>query len=558
MGTLGDMLVLVDFQGQLDDELNIKTGDIIKNVKKTIEEGWLEGELNGKKGFFPQYFVKEIPSGFQNDGKRYPRSVRKPNACLVKKKQRWCRAGYSYNPAKPDELELVKGEVFEVIEEIEDGWWLGKKGALVGAFPSNFVEEITEPPPDKVPELKKNNKQRPKVADISFTPKEREMNKPDDKGVEKNQNKDHSPPPPAPKEFCRVMFDYVPTAPDELSLKKGDVVSILTKDTEDEGWWRGEINGKMGIFPDNFVILLPPKSQIKSNKPPIRTLTVKGPVVKTDTSTIDNKLPEVHEPAASKGQKVAKKDTSTMDKKLPEVNSPEPPAFKGQKEQKETKVDPTLKVTQQTKKTAPPPPVPSKTKPNATPTSRPSPEPPTKPLEETKEKTKESNTNTLDGLRVSSVKLAHPTTDRPKMAGKRLPKNKDKAAENAVNLPEPVSKKDEEQVNSHSKSPTSAKPPPKFSTSPNQAPSPTAKTNTRAPSVTKKSPEPPEDHALSAQSVQAEELMAEIKSLKLMMEMLSNKHIKDMQDLKTEIHEERNKRIALQAEVESLKKISSS
>lgn len=52
------MLALVDFQGQLEDELNLKAGDVIKNVKKTAEEGWLEGENNGRRGLFPQLFVK--------------------------------------------------------------------------------------------------------------------------------------------------------------------------------------------------------------------------------------------------------------------------------------------------------------------------------------------------------------------------------------------------------------------------------------------------------------------------------------------------------------------
>lgn len=29
------------------------------------------------------------------------------------------------------------------------------------------------------------------------------------------------------------------------------------KETEDDGWWEGELNGRCGIFPDNFVMILP-------------------------------------------------------------------------------------------------------------------------------------------------------------------------------------------------------------------------------------------------------------------------------------------------------------
>lgn len=40
-----------------EDELNLKVGDIITNVH-TFDGGWCEGELNGKKGMFPENFVK--------------------------------------------------------------------------------------------------------------------------------------------------------------------------------------------------------------------------------------------------------------------------------------------------------------------------------------------------------------------------------------------------------------------------------------------------------------------------------------------------------------------
>ena len=30
-------------------------------------------------------------------------------------------------------------------------------------------------------------------------------------------------------------------------------ISIITKDCEDKGWWKGELDGRVGVFPDNFV-----------------------------------------------------------------------------------------------------------------------------------------------------------------------------------------------------------------------------------------------------------------------------------------------------------------
>uniref|UniRef100_A0A665VS42 Mitogen-activated protein kinase kinase kinase n=1 Tax=Echeneis naucrates TaxID=173247 RepID=A0A665VS42_ECHNA len=60
---------------------------------------------------------------------------------------------------------------------------------------------------------------------------------------------------PAPG-FWTAVFDYEATADDELSLRRGDVVEVLSKDSlvsGDEGWWTGMIADRVGIFPSNYV-----------------------------------------------------------------------------------------------------------------------------------------------------------------------------------------------------------------------------------------------------------------------------------------------------------------
>ena len=48
-----------------------------------------------------------------------------------------------------------------------------------------------------------------------------------------------------------VQYEYEAGEDDELSLAVGDVISNVVK--QDGGWWEGELNGKRGVFPDNFV-----------------------------------------------------------------------------------------------------------------------------------------------------------------------------------------------------------------------------------------------------------------------------------------------------------------
>ena len=45
------------------------------------------------------------------------------------------------------------------------------------------------------------------------------------------------------------LFDYKKSADDELTLTINDIVTVLDKNLEDEGWWKGEVNGRIGVFP---------------------------------------------------------------------------------------------------------------------------------------------------------------------------------------------------------------------------------------------------------------------------------------------------------------------
>jgi hypothetical protein len=45
-----------------------------------------------------------------------------------------------------------------------------------------------------------------------------------------------------------VEFDYQAQHDDELTISVGEVIT-----KEDGGWWEGQINGRRGLFPDNFV-----------------------------------------------------------------------------------------------------------------------------------------------------------------------------------------------------------------------------------------------------------------------------------------------------------------
>lgn len=62
--------------------------------------------------------------------------------------------------------------------------------------------------------------------------------------------------PPGDGPLWTAVFEYEACGEDELSLRPGDVVQVLSRDSHvsgDEGWWTGKIDQRVGIFPSNYV-----------------------------------------------------------------------------------------------------------------------------------------------------------------------------------------------------------------------------------------------------------------------------------------------------------------
>jgi len=161
---LVEVEVEFDYEAELSDELSLKTGEIIENVKR-MDGGWWEGTLNGKRGVFPDNFVKILSRDNSSKVKSLksstgPQSSTTPSVedledtsgvqlrrgqgsrVSANNKKKQCRVLFSYQPKHEDELKLELDDVLDFVAEVEDGWWKGKLRGRVGVFPSNFVEMI--------------------------------------------------------------------------------------------------------------------------------------------------------------------------------------------------------------------------------------------------------------------------------------------------------------------------------------------------------------------------------------------------------------------------------
>ncbi len=74
-----------------------------------------------------------------------------------------------------------------------------------------------------------------------------------------------------PSIVCQVigMYDYT-AHDDELPFGKGQIISVLSR--EDPDWWKGELNGSIGLFPSNYVKMTTdtdPSQQCESRSLPV-------------------------------------------------------------------------------------------------------------------------------------------------------------------------------------------------------------------------------------------------------------------------------------------------
>lgn len=54
-----------------------------------------------------------------------------------------------------------------------------------------------------------------------------------------------------PDQYCISDYEYSAQENDELTIQPGDKILILTR--HGDGWWKGELNGRAGLFPSSYV-----------------------------------------------------------------------------------------------------------------------------------------------------------------------------------------------------------------------------------------------------------------------------------------------------------------
>ncbi|NXA09359.1 SH319 protein, partial [Sapayoa aenigma] len=226
-------VVLHDFPAEHADDLDLHSGDIVCLLEK-IDAEWYRGKCGNRTGIFPANFVKvviDVPD--EANKKKTPSSSR----CI---KGPRCVARFEYIGDQKDELSFSEGETIILKEYVNEEWAKGELRGASGIFPLNFVEVIED-----LPGTGMNNHCCCSEMCFTYVGTEAALKNKVEVSSSLPQNNRCS------AEWCEALHDFTAETKDDLSFKKGDYIQIMEQ--VDLEWYRGRLNGKEGIFPAVFV-----------------------------------------------------------------------------------------------------------------------------------------------------------------------------------------------------------------------------------------------------------------------------------------------------------------
>uniref|UniRef100_A0A8B9GSA7 Sorbin and SH3 domain containing 2b n=1 Tax=Astyanax mexicanus TaxID=7994 RepID=A0A8B9GSA7_ASTMX len=165
---IGEAVARYNFNADTNVELSLRKGERVILLRQ-VDQNWFEGRIpeTNKQGIFPVSYVdviKKSPgkSSGQPPGGSLPRSFSSdrvqsrvslhPQSHSPTRQSEALRtvgvsvfqAVYNYMPRNEDELELREGDVVDVMEKCDDGWFVGtsRRSKFFGTFPGNYVKRI--------------------------------------------------------------------------------------------------------------------------------------------------------------------------------------------------------------------------------------------------------------------------------------------------------------------------------------------------------------------------------------------------------------------------------
>ncbi|XP_034881644.1 sorbin and SH3 domain-containing protein 1 isoform X26 [Mirounga leonina] len=163
----GEAIAKFNFNGDTQVEMSFRKGERIMLLRQ-VDENWYEGRIPGtsRQGIFPITYVDVIkrplvknpvdyidlpfsssPSRSGTVSPQQPQAQQRrvtPDRSQSSQDIFSYQALYSYIPQNDDELELRDGDIVDVMEKCDDGWFVGtsRRTRQFGTFPGNYVKPL--------------------------------------------------------------------------------------------------------------------------------------------------------------------------------------------------------------------------------------------------------------------------------------------------------------------------------------------------------------------------------------------------------------------------------
>ncbi|XP_029100878.1 sorbin and SH3 domain-containing protein 1 isoform X9 [Monodon monoceros] len=163
----GEAIAKFNFNGDTQVEMSFRKGERITLLRQ-VDENWYEGRIPGtsRQGIFPITYVDVIkrplvknpadyidlpfsssPSRSATASPQQPQAQQRrvtPDRSQTSQDLLSYQALYSYIPQNADELELRDGDIVDVMEKCDDGWFVGtsRRTRQFGTFPGNYVKPL--------------------------------------------------------------------------------------------------------------------------------------------------------------------------------------------------------------------------------------------------------------------------------------------------------------------------------------------------------------------------------------------------------------------------------
>nr|KAF6425775.1 sorbin and SH3 domain containing 1 [Molossus molossus] len=163
----GEAIAKFNFNGDTQVEMSFRKGERVTLLRQ-VDENWYEGRIPGtsRQGIFPITYVDVIkrplvknpvdyidlpfsssPSRSATTSPQQPQAQQRrvaPDRSQASQDLFSYQALYSYIPQNDDELELRDGDIVDVMEKCDDGWFVGtsRRTRQFGTFPGNYVKPL--------------------------------------------------------------------------------------------------------------------------------------------------------------------------------------------------------------------------------------------------------------------------------------------------------------------------------------------------------------------------------------------------------------------------------